>query len=496
MNYIDYLNIFVKYLFINLLTCYICFKISNLKLSNLKSKLITIAICITISIIFTFCSKSFYPSYIIILSYFVLSFLYYSITKYKIYYSIVVTFVSLTLTIILYVISIFTILFICMPFSYLNKQSPIILIFTMLLELLLVFLIFRIKRFKNGFSFLKNKEYSYTIVLFLSVVVVLLFTAIGNYISNFINEFSLLGLTFILLSMFLWIKEKITLHYKNLLARDTIQNLQNKLDEQLHINETMKDEIEKLSVINHKFSSRISALELYVEKLSCNLHNNTELTNDILEAKKLTKGLSVEFSNEMQITFKNNFLINQTGIVNIDNILEYFELECRNKNISFNVIVKSNIEYAVRKSIPLNLLETLIADTVKNSIIAINYSTNKNSKILVQFDAIDCFEFRIYDTGIEFEIDTLIKLGKEQITTHKSNGGNGIGFITTFETLNKTNGSFIIEEYKNDESQYSKCLIFKFDNKKQYIIRSYRAEEIKRKSNNELIIQSILLDSM
>lgn len=495
MNYIDYLNIFIKYFFINLLTCYICFKISNLKLSNPKIKLITIAICIIISVIFTFCSKFFYPSSIIILSYFILSLLYFYITKYKIDYSIVVTFVALTLTIILYVISIFTILFICMPFSYLNKQSPIILIFTMILESLLVFFIFRIKRFRNGLSFFKNKSYSYILVLFLSGIVVLLFTTLGNYISNFINEISLLGLTLILLSMFIWIKEKITLHYKSLLVKDTIQNLQNKLNEQIYINETMKDEIEKLSMINHKFSSRISALELYVEKLSCNPHNNIEVNNDIKEAKKLTKSLSIEFSNEMQTTLKNNFLINKTGIINIDNILEYFELECRNKNISFNVIVKSNIEYAVNKSIPLNLLETLIADTVKNAIIAINYSTNKSSKILVQFDATDCFEFRIYDTGIEFEIDTLIKLGKEQITTHKSSGGSGIGFITTFETLDKTNGSFIIEEYKNDKSEYSKCLIFEFDNKKQYIIRSYRAEEIKEKSNNELIVQS-LLDSM
>lgn len=254
----------------------------------------------------------------------------------------------------------------------------------------------------------------------------------------------------------------------------------------------MKDEIEKLSIINHKFSSRISALELYVEKLSYKSNNNIKINNDIVESKKLIKSLSIEFSNEMQTTFRSTFLINKTGILNIDNILEYFELECRNKNISFNVIVKSNIQYAVKKAIALNLLETLIADTVNNAIIAINYSTNKSPKILLQFDATDCFEFRIYDTGIEFEIDTLIKLGKDQITTHSSSGGSGIGFITTFETLNKTNGSFIIEEYKNDESEYSKCLIFKFDNKGQYIIRSYRAEEIKKESNNELIVQALL----
>ncbi|MBO5004114.1 MAG: sensor histidine kinase [Clostridia bacterium] len=254
----------------------------------------------------------------------------------------------------------------------------------------------------------------------------------------------------------------------------------------------MKDELEKLSIINHKFSSRISALELYVKNLSYNSSNNIEINNSILEAKKLTQSLSAEFSNEMHINLRNYLPLNKTGITNIDNILEYFEFECMNKNISFNVIVKSNIEYEVKRAISLNLLETLISDMLNNAIIAINHNTNKNNKILVQFDMCDYLEIRIYDTGIEFEINTLVKLGKEQITTHKSDGGSGIGFITTFETLNKTNGSLIIEEYKNDKYDYSKCLIFKFDNKKQFIIRSYRADEIKELSNNELIIQPSL----
>ena len=492
MDHIDYLNILLKYTFINLIICYLYIKISNFKLLTIKNKLIIFLTCIILSIMISLCSTFINPSYTLIAFYFTLSFLYTYITKYNIHYSIVVTFIASAITITIYEITIFISLLICLPLLHLDSRNPLILVFGILLEIVLVFFIFKFKRFKNGFSFLKYREHSSNLAIFLSGTVILIVTNLGNYISNFINEFSLLGLTLILLSMFIWIKEKITLHYKSLLVKDTIQNLQNKLDEQIHINETMKDEIEKLSIINHKFSSRISALELYVEKLSYKSNNNIKINNDIVESKKLIKSLSIEFSNEMQTTFRSTFLINKTGILNIDNILEYFELECRNKNISFNVIVKSNIQYAVKKAIALNLLETLIADTVNNAIIAINYSTNKSPKILLQFDATDCFEFRIYDTGIEFEIDTLIKLGKDQITTHSSSGGSGIGFITTFETLNKTNGSFIIEEYKNDESEYSKCLIFKFDNKGQYIIRSYRAEEIKKESNNELIVQALL----
>ncbi|MCI8486347.1 MAG: HAMP domain-containing histidine kinase, partial [Clostridia bacterium] len=157
--------------------------------------------------------------------------------------------------------------------------------------------------------------------------------------------------------------------------------------------------------------------------------------------------------------------------------------------ISFNVIVKTNIEYKIKKAIPLNLLEILISDILNNAIIAINHTSNKNNKILIQFNNTNYLEFRVYDTGIEFEINTLVKLGKERITTHKCDGGNGIGFITTFETLNKTNGSFIIEEYNRNESEYSKCLIFRFDNKRQYFIHSYRSEEIKKSYNNESILK-------
>lgn len=492
MDYIDYLNILLKYLFMNLITCYLYIKISNFKILNTKNKLIIILTCIALSIIISLCSTFINTFYMLLLSYIILSILYTHITKYKLNRSIVVTLIASAITIILYEITIFISLLVCLPLLHINSRNTFILIFAILLELLLVFFIFKIRRFKDGFSFLKDKNYSSNLAIFLSGFITLIVTNLGNYISNSINEFSLLGLTLILLSLFIWIKEKITLHYKSLLAKDTILQLQNQLDEQIHINEVMKDEIKKISTINHKFSNRISALELYVKKLSHNLSSNIETSKDISEVERLTQSLSLEFSNEMHINLQDYFHINKTSIINIDNILEYFELECRNKNISFNVIVKSNIKSEVNKVIPLNLFEILISDIINNAIIAINHNSNKNNKILVQFDKSDYLEFRVYDTGIEFEIDTLVKLGKEQITTHRADGGSGIGFITTFETLNKTNGSFIIEEYKNDKCEYSKCLIFKFDNKKQFIIRSYRANEIKEFSNDELIIQALL----
>lgn len=489
MNYIDFFNMLLKYLFINLITCYLYLKTFDFKPLNIKNKVIIFLTSFILALMLAHFNTFINPSYMLLGSYLIISFLLRYITKYKSNHYIVVTFISSAITIILYEISIFISLLICIPILHLDSRNPIILFIAISIELILVFFIFKLKRFKNGLSFFKTKDYSYNLSSLLSGIVLLIVTNLGNYTNNSISEFFLLGLTLILLSMFIWIKERITLHYKNLLVKDTIQNLQNQLNDQIHINDIMKDEIEKLSIINHKFSSRISALELYAKRLPNNLSNNINKNHHIIEIKKLIKSLSCEFSNEMHINLQNSFIINKTGIINIDNILEYFQTECINKDISFNVIVKTNIEYEIKKAIPLNLLEILISDILNNAIIAINHTSNKNNKILIQFNNTNYLEFRVYDTGIEFEINTLVKLGKERITTHKCDGGNGIGFITTFETLNKTNGSFIIEEYNRNESEYSKCLIFRFDNKRQYFIHSYRSEEIKKSYNNESILK-------
>ena len=91
----------------------------------------------------------------------------------------------------------------------------------------------------------------------------------------------------------------------------------------------------------------------------------------------------------------------------------------------------------------------------------------------------------IYDTGIEFEIDTLLNLGLKHITTHSETGGTGIGFMTSFETLNKCKGSLIIEEYSKETNIYTKCITFRFDSKGEYNIYSYRSDQIKSKMKDK-----------
>ena len=108
-----------------------------------------------------------------------------------------------------------------------------------------------------------------------------------------------------------------------------------------------------------------------------------------------------------------------------------------------------------------------------------NFSDNSNRSILVRIGKIDnIYSLYIYDSGIEFSKEVLDNLGKKPITTHAETGGTGMGFMNTFDTINKTKASFIINEIgKPCEDNYTKVLIFKFDNKNEFIVNSYKSNK-------------------
>ena len=181
----------------------------------------------------------------------------------------------------------------------------------------------------------------------------------------------------------------------------------------------------------------------------------------------------------------------KTNIPEIDDMFTYLQSECEKHEIDFILQINGDINHLIENIIPKNKLETLIGDLIRNSIIAINYSNTKFKSIMTILALRNnIFEFCVHDSGIEFEIPTLIKLGTAPATTHKQDGGTGIGFITTFETLNYCKASLIINENIPSDNNYTKSIIIKFDNSNNYCINSYRADIIKNINdiNRDIII--------
>lgn len=353
-------------------------------------------------------------------------------------------------------------------------------------QVLLVYLFFNIKRFKYGFSFLKEKKGNNTnkfgVVIELAIIIIsLLLSSYSRTVSKILAIILSLGG----IAMFEWIKKSITKYYKEKMKDRTVEIQQEQIKEKDKKIDDLQTELSKVLEINHKYNHRLSAMERAVIKLGNEMQANTEFAEEYGDILDSLSELSKEYKAEIESINKTNKLP-KTNIFSIDNLLDYMRQEAEKSKIEFKLEIEFDIKEIIENKIPKNKLETLLTDHIRDAIIAIENSENENRKIEVKFSNKEFYQVEFYDTGIEFEIETLLNIGLERTTTHKATGGTGIGFMTTFETLKECKASLEIEEFNNKE--YTKAVIIGFDGKNEYRIHSYRAEEIKNKIQDNRII--------
>lgn len=354
------------------------------------------------------------------------------------------------------------------------------------IEACILGLAFKMKRTNQGFAFLKNKvnnEYIDIIIIDISLIIIFIYSLFGNYYGNLTKQLIICSIILAVI-MVIVIQKTITLYYKQKLLVKTIEDNETTIKAKDEEIKKLSDEKFKISKLNHEFYNRQRALENKVNNLLNNC--NTEAGAELSVVESINK-LSKEYSSKLE-SIKSPDKLPVTGIEEIDDMFKYMQSECLKNNIEFNLKINSNIYHLVNNIISQEKLVTLIGDHIRDAIIAVNFSNNKFKSILaILGKKNNYYEFCVYDTGIEFEIDTLIKLGLEPATTHKDTGGTGIGFITTFETMKETKASLIIKENKLSENDYTKSVTIRFDGNNEYRICSYREEEIKKKDTKDRI---------
>lgn len=378
------------------------------------------------------------------------------------------------------------------PLHFINYNKWLNLIITMIIETLLIFGFFKIKRFKRGFAFVKSKidnDYIDIAMINISALVILAYSLFDNYYGDVTKQ---ILFTFIVVGiiMIIMIQKTLTLYYKQKLLQQNIESYKEEIKEKDEKIKELSDEKFKISKLNHEFYNRQRALELKVEEFI----NNTNMeTSGELSIIDQIKNMTDEYSTKQQ-EIKNVSSLPKTGITEIDDMFAYMQSECNKNKIEFILKINGNIYHLINNIIAKDRLVTLIGDHLRDAIIAINNSSNTYKSIMAILGMKDnTYEFSVYDTGIEFEIETLLKLGLEPATTHKDQGGTGIGFITTFETLKETKASLVIEEnHPENDKDYTKCVSIKFDGKNEYKIISYRADKIKAEAkDNRIIIKKL-----
>ena len=403
--------------------------------------------------------------------------------KLKITYSIVVSSISMAINQIFLCISSIIMYMILGTLKVYGEYENFIAINILQIEFLIAF--WRIKRIRNGITFLKKwKDDEYMNLLLLNISSAILFIAVilSNYQEGITSKFGVMLIIFAIV-MFITIWKSLQLYYKQQMLEKVLEKTQKDLADKTE--EVKKLEAENLSFseISHSIAHRQDSLKHKLEKLS----TNTEFADEIsinAQIDNITKDLRKKTKIELE----------KTGIEIVDDMLDCMQAKCVENNIDFQLQINGNIYHMINNYIPKEDLEILLADHIKDAIIAINHCENINKSILVRIGKIDgIYGVYFYDSGIEFEFNTLLNLGKIPITTHKSEGGTGMGFMNTFKTLSKTKGSLEIEEIgKPSKSNFTKVLKFKFNNKNEYKIISYKGKELKEKDEeNKLIIENI-----
>lgn len=466
LKYMNIIIYVIRTFFICICTYYTCFRLINSR-KFINIKLLFAFILISIISIVTAILKYNFNSFLSIL--FLASSLCFTfslINKNILGNTILITIISLSLNYIIFSISLVINFILNAIFKIENIY--ISLSFILFIYVLLLYYFFNIKRFKNGFSFLQknlNNEYFDILILNISVTVLFSFTIFYNF--NLLITTSLF-FVFVTLSiiMFITIRKSLKIYYKhNLLVKD-LNDTKLELEEKNKEIEKLEKENLEFSKTSHSIAHKQRALEYKLNQLTMNNEISDELS------------LSDRIKNVSSELFDNKIIPNlpKTDIDEIDDMLEFMQSECNNNNIEFELSLSGNIHHMVNTFIPKEDLSILLADHIKNSIIAINNSDNINKSILVKLGLIDdYYSLYVYDSGIEFEPDTLSNLGKKPITTHKDTGGTGFGFMNTFDTLKKYNASLIINELNPPcKDNYTKSIIIKFDNKNEFIVNSYR----------------------
>ena len=384
---------------------------------------------------------------------------------------------------IIYFVTVGTALFDIVTPNALDTLSAITQSTVFILTIVFVNYLFKIQRLKKGILFMENKEAVRTGLVF-SVLIMITMSASGIFIEHIDSDtgvtlwviYTLVIINLCTLGIYFWWRHHTTaLYQQRIKERDAENDIVEIADKDRQIKK-LTESNDLLSKSVHRDNKLIPAMYNAVhDLLSHTEHSNTKskgaaIRSELEEIMQERKDMLLQ----MQRDYKS---LPSTKLERIDNVLKYMLLRAGENDIEFDFVLMGSTEDIVESIISKEKLETLLADLIENAIIATSHSGYR--RILVTMGVVnDCFEITIQDTGIPFEIETLSNLGIKKHTTHADTGGSGVGYLTIFEILKERNASIIITEHVPENYAFSKSVKVRFDGKSEYIINSFRANEL------------------
>ncbi len=358
---------------------------------------------------------------------------------------------------------------------------------------LLIGLPFKLKRLKRGMPFLKEKGGSMFGVIVSSIILSCIFILLTNKNALWIN-LTLLPLIPLSVILFFWWRSQIKKSYIKKIQSNELAHLKSTIENQLKEIEKLKADNEELAKIIHKDNKLIPAMELSVKSFLNIYKTETDFEKISTKACAILNNLEKEAGERKGILDNyqhSSKTMPEIGMESLDSVILYMSNKAKTMNMEFDLTLCGDITKITDDVMEETHLTTLISDLIENAIIATKHCVTRNILVNLGTDGSN-YIIEVADSGIAFEIDTLVHLGTMKITTHKHQGGSGIGLFNAFNLFRKYNASFIIEEYNTANTGYTKKLTVCFNGKNQFTVKSPRAEKIRKSpyKNNIIVVDA------
>ena len=350
------------------------------------------------------------------------------------------------------------------------KDLFIVSIFSVLM-ILLTLLIFKIKKIKKRIVPITNDDV-YEKLLFISVFgMTLTFTTDRE--ATFL-EIGFIFISFCCLSIILgWRKMTANSYRKNILDRN-VEVLEYSAREYNAERERLAEQNSELAKIIHRDNKLLPAMELSVRSL-------LERYPDDKQAKELLQGLNKLFAERANAveSFRSEATILQTsGDVTIDSVLGFLNAKAADYKVEFTAEAEEGaVEFFREQFKELTDFNAILCDLGENALIAARHAENGKVKAVLDY-AGGIATLKLYDNGAPFDEKVIAEMGRTEITTHKNDGGSGIGLVTAFKILKKYSASICIDEVLADDAckadGYAKCIVIRADGNGLRVIKTGR----------------------
>lgn len=343
-------------------------------------------------------------------------------------------------------------------------------------QLFIAFLLFRLRRLKNGMPFLQKQTSGGVGGLISMGILLMASIPLSAQVDDLYLGLALLGLLLFGFALYGWWRKRLTRGYRDRLRQQEQEALQQTAARQQEEIGRLTAENESMAKIIHKDNKLIPAMELAVRQLLSSFALDDAQRDSAAGLLHRLESMSAERQGVVKQYETAGKRLLETGVAAIDTLTAYFLQKAAADGTAFDVSITASVAYMTEAILSEEQLSTIAADLLENALIAVRGQERRQILLQIGMEK-GYYCLAVYDSGIPFEARTLVRAGKEKATTHADTGGSGIGLMTLFELCAACQASFEIDE-QIVYSGFTKKVAVCFDGAGAYRLRTSRPDII------------------